>query len=194
MAEQAGIPSHYVDIEAIGIDDRGRFSDTQGQVIERLFKLYPLEDMFREEFAAYLPGSRTQWVEPLWKSVLSNKALLPILWHMYPDHPNLLPAYFPDDPRAGSLRDYVTKPLFSREGANVAVHRDGVVVDQSDGHYGAEGTILQALAPMPCFNGMTPVLGLWIVGDVCCGLGLREDRGAITRDMSRFVPHIILPD
>lgn len=36
--------------------------------------------------------------EPFWKIVIGNKALLPLLWSMYPDHPNLLPAYF-DDPR-----------------------------------------------------------------------------------------------
>jgi hypothetical protein len=35
--------------------------------------------------------------------VLSNKGILPLLWEMYPDHPNLLRAYFDDDPKAATL-------------------------------------------------------------------------------------------
>ena len=36
------------------------------------------------------------FVEPAWKIILSNKSILPMLWEMYPNHPNLLPAYFID--------------------------------------------------------------------------------------------------
>ena len=53
---------------------------------------------------------------------LSNKGILPLLWEMFPDHPNLLPAYFEDDPESGKLGDsFARKPLYSREGANVAL-------------------------------------------------------------------------
>ena len=34
---------------------------------------------------------RTQWIEPIWKMLWSNKALLAILWEMYPDHELLCP-------------------------------------------------------------------------------------------------------
>ena len=41
---------------------------------------------------------------------------------MFPGHPNLLPAYFEDDPQAAELgNSYVRKPLYSREGANVTL-------------------------------------------------------------------------
>jgi glutathionylspermidine synthase len=33
------------------------------------------------------------FIEPIWKLILGNKALLPLLWEMFPNHPNLLPAY-----------------------------------------------------------------------------------------------------
>jgi len=36
------------------------------------------------------------------------------------------------------------------------------------------------------------VIGSWIVGDAACGIGIREDASAVTSNMSRFVPHIIL--
>ena len=35
--------------------------------------------------------------EPWWKLILGNKALLPLLWEQFPNHPNLLPAFY-DDP------------------------------------------------------------------------------------------------
>src|SRR5262245_51741999 len=81
-----------------------------------LFKLYPWEWMTRETFGASLPGSSTQFVEPPWKMVLSNKGILPLLWETYPDHPNLLPAYFDDDTKRGDTRRLLRSQtaLFSR--------------------------------------------------------------------------------
>ena len=34
------------------------------------------------------------FIEPLWKLIMSNKAILPLLWEMFPNHPNLVPAYY----------------------------------------------------------------------------------------------------
>ena len=71
---------------------------------------------------------------------------------MFPDHPNLLPAYFEDDPNAAQLgASFVRKPLYSREGANVALVSAGVTLVEQEGPYGAEGFIRQALAPLPEF-------------------------------------------
>ena len=103
--------------------------------------------MFREQFGAYLAGSPTRWLEPPWKAILSNKGILPLLWAMFPRHPNLLPAFFDDDPKAAELgNSFVRKPLYSREGANVAIVVDGAAVDQDEGPYGAEGYVRQAVA------------------------------------------------
>ena len=35
-------------------------------------------------------------IEPAWKLILGNKAILPLLWEMFPGHENLLAAYFID--------------------------------------------------------------------------------------------------
>ena len=32
--------------------------------------------------------------EPFWKLIMGNRALLPLLWSMFPNHPNLLPAFY----------------------------------------------------------------------------------------------------
>jgi len=33
------------------------------------------------------------------------------------------------------------------------------------------------------------VLGLWMIDQECCGMGIREDSGPITGNLSSFVPH-----
>ena len=38
---------------------------------------------------------------------------------------------------------------------------------------------------------MFPVLGTWMVGDACVGLGVREDASRITQNLSRFKPHFV---
>lgn len=192
-AAQAGLTPCYVPLEAIGIDDQGRFADDQSRVIERMFKLYPLEHMLRDPFGEALVTSSVQLVEPLWKSILSNKGILPVLWKMFPNHPNLLPSFFDDEADADALGPrYVKKPLFSREGANVTLLRDGQVEEAGEGEYGAEGHVLQAYAPLAQAGDDHAVIGSWIVGDAACGMGIREDRSLVTKDLSRFVPHVIL--
>jgi glutathionylspermidine synthase len=192
-ARQAGLQTTLIDIENIGLRDDGHFVDPQDRPIELAFKLYPWEWMFHDEFGARLADAPTRWIEPPWKAILSNKGILPLLWEMFPDHPNLLPAYFEDDPNAAKLgASFVRKPLYSREGANVALVRDGVTLVQQEGPYGAEGFIRQAFASLPNFSGQYPVLGSWLVDRTPCGLSIREDENPVTGNTSRFVPHTIL--
>jgi glutathionylspermidine synthase len=191
-AVQAGHRVELLDIGDIGVDAQGRYTDLQDRVIDRCFKLYPWEFMFREPFAEQLTRSGNVFVEPAWKAVLSNKGLLPFLWQRYPNHPNLLPAFFPDDPAASGLSDYVRKPLLSREGENVSIFRGGQESLSLPGGYGEEGFVVQAYAPLFESPAGFAVLGSWVVGDRACALGMREDRSRITANLSRFVPHVII--
>ena len=192
-ASQAGLATTMIDIEDIGWREvGGGFVDLEGRDIALAFKLYPWEWMFHEAFGAKLLEAPTRWIEPPWKAILSNKGMLPLLWEMFRGHPNLLPAYFEDDPNAASLGgSFVRKPLLSREGANVTLVSGDAVVSQ-DGPYGAEGFIRQAYAPLPNFANSYPVLGSWLVDHAPCGLSIREDENPITGNGSRFLPHAIL--
>ena len=191
-AQQAGLIPHFVAVDDIGIDAQGRFADTDEIVIDILFKLYPYEDMFREEYGPYLPGAPVHLLEPPWKAVLSNKAMLPLLWQMFPDHPNLLPAFFETEAESDFHdRAHVKKPFFSREGANITVRGVEGQEVSTPGHYGEEGYILQEYAKPPKFGEDYATIGSWIVGGVASGICIREDREAITQDLSRFIPHII---
>jgi glutathionylspermidine synthase len=186
VATQAGLSTRSVGIDDIGWDrNHGVFVDAGDDEIAVLVKLYPWEWLAGEAFGPNLLASGLRVIEPAWKMLLSNKGLLPILWELFPGHPNLLPAFFEPGRIDG---DFVEKPLLSREGANVVLHRGGTIV-AAPGEYGAEGTIQQAYAPIPRFGDDYVTVGAWIVGDEPAGIGLREDEGPITKNTSRFVPH-----
>ncbi|MEI8611786.1 glutathionylspermidine synthase family protein [Enterovibrio sp. Hal110] len=191
-AKEAGLSSAFVYIEDIGVDAKGQFTDSQDRVIDWMFKLYPWEFMFDEEYEQHLDTAKVNWMEPMWKSVISNKALLPMLWKMFPHHPNLLESYFYDDPARQALSDFVVKPLFSREGANISIFRDGKETLAVDGPYGEEGMIAQAYHPLPKFGDNFTLIGSWLVDDKAAGISIREDASLITQDLSRYLPHIIL--
>lgn len=187
---QAGLPAARLALEDIGWDG-GRFLDLQDREIGHLFKLYPWEWLVADEFGPHLRAAPTALIEPAWKWLLSSKGMLPILWQLYPEHPNLLPA-FADGP-AHLGENYVCKPLLSREGRNIEMVLGGRAVASTDGPYGAEGVIYQAVAPRLDFDGFYPVIGSWIVGSEAAGIGVREDAAMISTNESRFVPHFFDP-
>ena len=193
-ATLAGAHTHYVPLEQIGLLSDGYFCSAQDEPIALLFKLYPWEWMFTDEYGSALRTTPTRFLEPPWKAILSNKGILPLLWEMEPDHPNLLPAFFDNDPQKYQLGpSFVKKPLFSREGANVLLIDQGAVINAGQGNYGKEGHIRQAVAHMPVFQGNYPVIGSWIIAGEPAGIGIREDISPVTQNDSRFLPHVILP-
>ncbi|MGY9046165.1 MAG: glutathionylspermidine synthase family protein, partial [Rhodobacterales bacterium] len=209
----AGLGAHFTELSKIAISKDGQFLDEQDRVIAILFKLYPWEDLLRDDYARYIAGSNCLLLEPAWKAVLSNKGLLPVLWQMFEGHPNLLPAFFEADvtdalagrgpaapdvaaafgrARAQLIKGHVTKPLFSREGASIRIVENGkVTLSSDDDSYGNHPRVVQAYAPLPDFDGFRPIIGAWVVGQSCAGIGIREDRSRITQDLSRFKPHFI---
>ena len=195
-AAQAGHPTRSLSMEEIGWHPLLGFVDLEDRHIERVFKLYPWEWMMEEDFAQHCLHwmgegvTSTFWIEPIYKMLWSNKGLLPVLWDLFPDHPNLLPTYFDS---ARDMTAFVRKPLLSREGDNITIFApgEGVLVETS-GDYGAEGFVYQAFAPAPAFDGAGhAVLGAWVVDGEPAGLGVRESDGLVTDNLSRFVPHLI---
>jgi glutathionylspermidine synthase len=175
---QAGFACQRLDMSDIGFRD-GAFVDLDDAPIAHLFKLYPWEWMLDEPFAAHIPRAGTHWIEPAWKQVLSNKSLLPLLWQLFPGHPNLLAASHDPSRIDGPL---VSKPRFGREGEGVRVVAPGKAL-------GADAMVYQAFAPLHVGEGGHALVGSWVVGDTPAGIGVREDDGPITRNTSRFVPH-----
>jgi glutathionylspermidine synthase len=190
-AHQADVKTVRTPLEEIGWnEDRECFVDQHDKEITTCFKLYPWEWMWREEFSQHLGKGAAQFIEPPWKMLLSNKGLLPILWELFPKQPNLLPCYETPEPLGES---FVKKPKLGREGSNVTLVECGQTVQTTGGDYGVEGFVYQAVARLPDFGGHYPVLGVWVVDHEAAGLGIREDDGRITGNLSRFVPHLFQP-
>ncbi len=188
-AIQAGIPTKLIFIDDIGWDGEN-FVDLEDEIITDIFKLYPWEWLIFEPFAMHIANdtAKSQWIEPAWKMILSNKAILPILWKLFPNHPLLLESYF-DEPNG--MPNFVKKPLLSREGANVTLYENNAITEATKGDYGDEGYICQALVNLPKEETGYSIIGSWIIGQEPCGITFRESNQRITTDKSRFVPHII---
>ncbi|MYQ88247.1 MULTISPECIES: glutathionylspermidine synthase family protein [unclassified Streptomyces] len=195
-AAQAGIETEALSVERIGWDRlSGRFVDERLRFIRSCFKLYPWEWLATDRFGPHVLDTldngggtgTTCWIEPAWKMLLSNKALLAILWELYPGHPNLLPSHLDGPRELAASGGYAAKPLLGREGAGITLHEPGGPAVPRD-----EPCCYQELAPLPDFDGNRVVLGAWVVEDEAAGLGIRESAGPVTDEYARFLPHVIL--
>ncbi|NLU66010.1 glutathionylspermidine synthase family protein [Streptomyces sp. HNM0574] len=199
-AEQAGLETAALAVEDIGWDRvSGRFVDQRFGWIRACFKLYPWEWLATDEFGPRVLATldngggtgSTMWIEPTWKMLLSNKALLAILWELYPGHPNLLAAYLDGPRELARTTGWAAKPLLGREGEGVTLHRPTADSEEPPAAR-TDPCCYQQLAPLPDFDGNRVVLGAWVVGDESAGLGIRESAGPVTDEYARFLPHVIL--
>ncbi len=195
-AREAGLTCELMPIEDLGLHAELGFVDAVGRPVRSCFKLYPWEWMVHEEFAEATLArmgdgqGQTLWIEPIWKMMWSNKGILPVLWRLYPDHPNLLPAFFESEDH--KLASFVRKRLLVREGAYSVIVIDGKEADRGpDQGYGEEGFVVQQYTDLGDYGGNRPVLGVWTVDMEPAGLGIRESDGLVTNNLSRFVPHVI---
>ena len=187
-AIEAGINADIVFIEDLNYNIESKHFTTDKK-ITHLFKLYPYEWLMKEDFNNSLLETSTLLIEPMWKSILSNKSILPLLYEMFPKSDYLLPAYF--EPHG--MTQYVKKVFFSREGANIEIVGKNSLI--TPGPYsGKDGHIYQEYKELPCFDGFYPVVGSWVIGDEAAGMNIREDVKVVTTNMSHFVPHYVKID
>lgn len=190
LAAQAGLAVQRLTMDDIGWREAGAGGDFRGlagEPITALCKLYPWEWLVAEPFGHNIArdSGQTLWIEPIWKMIWSNKAILPVLWELFPGHPLLLPASA-SGPLSGS---YVQKPILGREGSNIRVVHQGQTLAEADGPY-TGAAIWQEWLDLPEYQGRFPVIGSWCVDGAAVGIGLRED-GRITGNLASFVPHVI---
>lgn len=188
----AGIETSSIDLEDIGYSfSKDKFVDVNGKEIAQIFKLYPWEQLMQDKFADFVKTGT--FIEPVWKLLLSNKVFMTKLWQYYPGHKNLLECYleseFNDNKSDKGM--WVKKPSLSREGNNIKIIEDKKILHESlntDPEYEKDTFIYQQYFNSIAFENRKPVLGVWVVGETPCGMGIRED-AEITTNNSLFIPH-----
>jgi glutathionylspermidine synthase len=180
----AGMDAKLMTIEQI-LWDGQNFYDTERTEIKTLFKLEPWEWLFDDVYRHHAHQTTMQIIEPIWKMILSNKGLLVLLWELFPNHPNLLPAFFH---QKHFTENYVKKPLFGREGQNISLFSDNAQIT-TDGPCANGPFMYQQSHCLPNFDGHYPLIGSWLIAGEPAGIGIREDKTPITKYLSQFVPH-----
>lgn len=191
----------------IGLDfkhENGKFFDPDQQEIKTVWKMWNWETVISDYSAPRVEGKvklsdlllddNIEVYEPIWKLVTSNKALLPVLWELFPGHPNLLRAEWNID---GYLADkaYVKKPIVGRCGQNVQIFKQGgEKVEEMEGKYAARDHIYQEVFEIQTFDGYHPVIGSWVVGRKHAGFGIREDTKLITDHESPYGCCRVIPE
>lgn len=199
-AYRSGLNVKDLTIESIGVARKGselKLVDLENQEIKNIFKLYPWEWLFKSKEASTLLELDVNWLEPAWKALLSNKAMLVKLWKDNPNHPYLLEAYAnkPLD-RSGV---WAKKATHGREGSNLFIYDSNTGVEKlgQGSHlvpeYDEWGYMYQKWHELPVIDGYRPIIGSWVIGGRACGMSVREDKNLITGNDAFFASHIFIP-
>lgn len=130
--------------------------------------------------------------EPLWSLIPSNKAILPVLWQLFPNHPLLLNSAFEinsDLRRSG----YVIKPIVGRCGANISlIDKQDRVIEQTAGDFDTQQCIYQQLYALPKIDSYYTQISTFTAAGLYAGTGVRADSSmVINKDSDCFPLRII---
>ncbi len=194
--------------------DKGNILDPDGVPIRRIWKTWAWEtalDQIRDQSQAVYSGTSHDTSEPphladvlfhpeivvnepLWTLIPSNKAILPIMWMLFPDHPYLLQTQhdLTDDLRRSG---YVEKPIVGRAGENIViVDHEESVVRETQGRFGNHKRIYQELFPLAKIGKMNVQVCTFSVAGRFAGTCIRADTSLVIKGGSDVIPLRIIPD
>lgn len=192
IATDAGFNTHFEYLQDVKFSDDGIF-DANSNEYEYWFKLYPWEDIAIEEgelatvLTNIMQNQKAIILNPAYTLLFQSKGMLKILYDLFPNSPYLLKTSF----EHLNGKKCVEKPVFGREGANIAIlNESGNIVKSNDGAYGNYKKIYQEYVELDQdINGFKYQAGIFFAYEAC-GLGFRKG-GDIIDNMSKFVGHII---
>lgn len=202
-AFRAGMRVKDMTMQDIGHDrNTGHFVDNELKEMKHVFKLYPWEWMTHEDYGQHIQGSTTQWLEPAWKMLLSNKAMLIKLWEMFPNHPLLLESHSEQGFESILYGQWAKKAIHGREGSNIyKIIREGGINLEEDLAQGSHrvpdydqwGYMYQKWHNLPIIDNTHPIIGSWVIGNKASGMSIREDANLVTGNDSFFASHFYVP-
>lgn len=219
-AEKAGVRCKLIDsVEGLGWDAEGRVIDADGERIDWVWKTWAWEtaldelraevedeDAFLASHAENEPRDHAPRLidvllrpevmvfEPLWTLIPSNKAILPVLWELFPDHPYLLESHF-ELTEDLARRGYVSKPIVGRCGKNITlVDRRGDALEETGGQFEDRDMIYQAMARLPEIDGLRVQVCSFSVDGIDAGVCVRCDPSLVITSDSDVLPLRVVED
>ncbi|PIP79083.1 MAG: bifunctional glutathionylspermidine amidase/glutathionylspermidine synthase [Gammaproteobacteria bacterium CG22_combo_CG10-13_8_21_14_all_40_8] len=195
-------------------DESGNIVDQQGDLVDCVWKTwawetaleqlrqhleqYHVDDLSQFQQRSSDPKNRPQLAdvllhpavmvhEPLWTVIPSNKAILPILWKLFPHHRYLLESHY-QLTESLQKQGYVSKPIAGRCGLNVAiVDQKEQVVSQTDGQFDHQKLIYQQLCLLPNIGGKNVQINTFNIDGKYSGSGVRVDDSLIISQQSNLL-------
>ncbi|EAH5545945.1 glutathionylspermidine synthase family protein [Campylobacter upsaliensis] len=189
ITKDAGFECDFAYVDEVEFGEEGIFKN--GVNYEYWFKLIPWEEIAIEEgelamlLTQIMRNQKAIILNPAYTLLFQSKGILKILWELYPNHPLLLESSY--EPLQG--KDFVRKPMFGREGANISIVKDDVKLQENIGPYGNNKMIYQQYYELNSNENEYYQAGVFFAYEGC-GLGFRKG-GLIIDNASKFVGHII---
>lgn len=191
MANEAGFETEFAYIDEVEFDESGIYYNEEQ--FELWFKLIPWEDIAIEEsdlamlLSAIVKNKEAIVFNPAYTLMFQSKAILKILWDLYPNHPLLLETSF--EPLEGKKQ--VRKPIYGREGESITIlEANGEVDTKVEGAYDEHNMVYQEYVKLPTDSSANSYQAGVFFAYEACGVGFRRG-GKIIDNMSKFVGHIV---
>ncbi|MGL9721967.1 bifunctional glutathionylspermidine amidase/synthase [Symbiopectobacterium sp.] len=215
---QAGFDSKILyGLDDLGWDSAGQLIDSEHRPVSCVWKTWAWEtvvEQLREvsdtEYAALPirtghPQNEVRFIdvllrpevrvfEPLWTMIPGNKAILPVLWSLFPHHRYLLDTDFVVNEELAQT-GYAVKPISGRCGNNIdLINRHEEVLDQTHGQFVDRKNIYQQLWCLPKVDGKYLQVCTFTIGGSYGGACLRGDDTLVIKKESDIEPLIVLSD
>lgn len=214
--EKAGFESKIVrGLDELRWDKAGQLIDGDGRLVNCVWKTWAWEtaiEQVREvsdtEYAAVPirtghPAHEVRLIdvllrpevlvfEPLWTVIPGNKAILPILWSLFPHHRYLLDTDFVVNDELVQT-GYAVKPIAGRCGSNIdLVSHQEELLDKTSGKFSDQKNIYQQLWCLPNVAGKYIQVCTFTVGGSYGGTCLRGDDSLVIKKESDIEPLIVV--
>lgn len=157
-AKEAGFEVTQVDLQHVVFSEEDGIFEELGPndylKYDFWFKLVPWEFIAYEEpelmelLTEIVTKRLAVVVNPAYSMVYQSKALMKVLWDLYPDHPLLLKTKYKKSKFEGE--PYVKKVIFGREGENITiVDKFGKKMEKRKGDFGDFPSIFQKFSLLP---------------------------------------------
>ncbi|HCI6217064.1 TPA: bifunctional glutathionylspermidine amidase/synthase [Klebsiella quasipneumoniae subsp. quasipneumoniae] len=215
---QAGFESKILfGLDELRWDAAGQLIDADGRLVNCVWKTWAWEtaieqvrEVSADEYAAVpirtghlqnevrlidvLLRPEVLVFEPLWTVIPGNKAILPVLWSLFPHHRYLLDTDFVVNDELAKT-GYAVKPISGRCGNNIdLIGPQDEVLDQTSGQFVDRKNIYQQLWCLPKVDGKYIQVCTFTVGGNYGGTCLRGDSSLVVKKESDIEPLIVLKD